>query len=183
METYPASLASHAHDAAPEAGAITPTHGGMVPGHEFDIPIVSPNAHHNTPPSPPSTSAAHTQPTPSTPQATNGTLLAPANTGATPRRAASATSSRPRPVSMPPPSYATSPDERTQRHPQDTPRTAQRTDGSSSNRARGSSRILGDYTLSKTLGAGSMGKVKLAHHNVTGEKVRPTRLCCEVGMC
>ena len=32
-------------------------------------------------------------------------------------------------------------------------------------------RILGDYTLSKTLGAGSMGKVKLAHHNVTGEKV------------
>lgn len=32
-------------------------------------------------------------------------------------------------------------------------------------------RVLGDYTLSKTLGAGSMGKVKLAHHNVTGEKV------------
>jgi serine/threonine protein kinase len=33
-------------------------------------------------------------------------------------------------------------------------------------------RILGDYTLSKTLGAGSMGKVKLATHNITGEKVR-----------
>ncbi|KAJ7641628.1 Pkinase-domain-containing protein, partial [Roridomyces roridus] len=31
-------------------------------------------------------------------------------------------------------------------------------------------RILGDYTLSKTLGAGSMGKVKLATHNGTGEK-------------
>jgi serine/threonine protein kinase len=30
---------------------------------------------------------------------------------------------------------------------------------------------LGDYTLSKTLGAGSMGKVKLATHNITGEKV------------
>ncbi|CAK5277862.1 unnamed protein product [Mycena citricolor] len=30
-------------------------------------------------------------------------------------------------------------------------------------------RILGDYTLSKTLGAGSMGKVKLATHNITGE--------------
>ncbi|OBZ73473.1 Protein kinase kin1 [Grifola frondosa] len=28
-----------------------------------------------------------------------------------------------------------------------------------------------DYTLSKVLGAGSMGKVKLAHHNVTGEKL------------
>jgi len=35
---------------------------------------------------------------------------------------------------------------------------------------RTSRRILGDYTLSKTLGAGSMGKVKLATHNVTGEK-------------
>ncbi|KAF8166602.1 kinase-like domain-containing protein, partial [Mycena galopus ATCC 62051] len=34
-----------------------------------------------------------------------------------------------------------------------------------------SNRILGDYTLSKTLGAGSMGKVKLATHNVTGEKL------------
>ncbi|KAJ7226993.1 Pkinase-domain-containing protein [Mycena pura] len=33
-----------------------------------------------------------------------------------------------------------------------------------------SNRVLGDYTLSKTLGAGSMGKVKLATHNVTGEE-------------
>ncbi|KAJ7689046.1 hypothetical protein B0H17DRAFT_1331972 [Mycena rosella] len=32
-------------------------------------------------------------------------------------------------------------------------------------------RVLGDYTLSKTLGAGSMGKVKLATHNITGEKL------------
>ncbi|KAJ7773667.1 hypothetical protein DFH07DRAFT_990242 [Mycena maculata] len=32
-------------------------------------------------------------------------------------------------------------------------------------------RILGEYTLSKTLGAGSMGKVKLATHNVSGEKL------------
>ncbi|KII84894.1 hypothetical protein PLICRDRAFT_45728 [Plicaturopsis crispa FD-325 SS-3] len=36
---------------------------------------------------------------------------------------------------------------------------------------RSTNRILGDYTLSKTLGAGSMGKVKLATHNVTGEKL------------
>jgi hypothetical protein len=43
---------------------------------------------------------------------------------------------------------------------------------SSTKPSRGSNRILGDYTLSKTLGAGSMGKVKLATHNVTGEKVR-----------
>ncbi|KAJ7472050.1 hypothetical protein FB451DRAFT_1090269, partial [Mycena latifolia] len=45
-----------------------------------------------------------------------------------------------------------------------------RTRPSSSN-AKRSNRILGDYTLSKTLGAGSMGKVKLATHNVTGEKL------------
>lgn len=32
-------------------------------------------------------------------------------------------------------------------------------------------RILGDYTLSKTLGKGNSGKVKLATHNITGEKV------------
>ncbi|CAK5284185.1 unnamed protein product [Mycena citricolor] len=36
-------------------------------------------------------------------------------------------------------------------------------------RSKRTNRILGDYTLSKTLGAGSMGKVKLATHNVTGE--------------
>ncbi|KII84880.1 hypothetical protein PLICRDRAFT_179208 [Plicaturopsis crispa FD-325 SS-3] len=36
---------------------------------------------------------------------------------------------------------------------------------------RTTSHILGNYTLSKTLGVGSMGKVKLATHNVTGEKV------------
>ena len=34
-----------------------------------------------------------------------------------------------------------------------------------------SSKLLGDYTLAKTLGAGSMGKVKLATHNLSGEKV------------
>jgi hypothetical protein len=46
---------------------------------------------------------------------------------------------------------------------------AKRRDGNT--KGRSSHKILGDYTLSKTLGAGSMGKVKLAVHNVTGEKV------------
>ncbi|KAI0299256.1 hypothetical protein BC826DRAFT_996262 [Russula brevipes] len=40
------------------------------------------------------------------------------------------------------------------------------------NKQRTANRILGDYTLSKILGVGTMGKVKLAHHNITGEKVR-----------
>ncbi|KAI9068945.1 Pkinase-domain-containing protein [Trametes sanguinea] len=46
-----------------------------------------------------------------------------------------------------------------------------RGEGGSSGKSRSGTRILGDYTLSKTLGAGSMGKVKLAHHNITGEKL------------
>lgn len=40
---------------------------------------------------------------------------------------------------------------------------------SSSSRSR---RVLGEWTMTKTLGAGSMGKVKLGVSNVTGEKVR-----------
>ncbi|CAG8612712.1 6644_t:CDS:2, partial [Scutellospora calospora] len=32
-------------------------------------------------------------------------------------------------------------------------------------------KVLGNYTLTKTLGAGSMGKVKLAIHSLTGEKL------------
>ncbi|KAI6021046.1 hypothetical protein EDC04DRAFT_2869899 [Pisolithus marmoratus] len=46
-----------------------------------------------------------------------------------------------------------------------------RSNNSTSNKpARGSTRVLGDYILTKTLGAGSMGKVKLAIHNVTEKK-------------
>ena len=56
-----------------------------------------------------------------------------------------------------------------QRHPQRAPRLEPPKQSTTN-------RILGDYILSKTLGAGSVGKVKLAHHNVTGEKVRMTLL-------
>lgn len=42
-----------------------------------------------------------------------------------------------------------------------------------------SRRVLGEWTMSKTLGAGSMGKVKLGISSITGEKVRPLpSLCC-----
>ena len=70
---------------------------------------------------------------------------------------------------MPPNSYATP-----ERDTRDDGR------GRESTKPRSTNRILGDYTLSKTLGAGSMGKVKLAHHNITGEKVSsriPRRVC------
>ena len=61
---------------------------------------------------------------------------------------------RPRPVSMPPTATA----DRDRQHRQ-------------TQKGRSATRVLGDYTLTKTLGAGSMGKVKLAIHNLTDEKV------------
>lgn len=43
---------------------------------------------------------------------------------------------------------------------------------SRSGSATRSRRVLGEWTMSKTLGAGSMGKVKLGVSSITGEKVR-----------
>ena len=37
--------------------------------------------------------------------------------------------------------------------------------------SRASNGVVGDYTLSKTLGVGSMGKVRLAKHGNSGERV------------
>ncbi|KAH9173166.1 hypothetical protein EDB89DRAFT_742828 [Lactarius sanguifluus] len=80
-------------------------------------------------------------------------------------------------MSLPPqafaPSHSGTSSDRTRQYveqPHATPtRHSQRTADPS--KPRTTNRILGDYTLSKTLGAGSMGKVKLAHHNMTGEKL------------
>ena len=86
---------------------------------------------------------------------------------------------RPRPMSLPPPTYTPSysgtSSERPRQHAEQPLATTQRHSqrGVETPKQRTTNRILGDYTLSKTLGAGSMGKVKLAHHNITGEKVCP----------
>ncbi|KAK6977871.1 Non-specific serine/threonine protein kinase [Favolaschia claudopus] len=66
--------------------------------------------------------------------------------------------SRSRPASMPP-------------QPADVQAASNDPSKSQTTPAKRTNRILGDYTLSKTLGAGSMGKVKLATHNITGEKL------------
>lgn len=82
-------------------------------------------------------------------------------------------SSRPRPASMPPQPYHPSPV-----LPPPEPATVRRSIddsrglGEPVQKTSRSSKMLGDYTLGKTLGQGSMGKVKLAQHNGTGEKVR-----------
>lgn len=86
-------------------------------------------------------------------------------------RPAESRPSRPRPVSMPPQSYHPTPvppEPATSRRSIEEPRQRQEQVVQKTSR---SSKVLGDYTLGKTLGQGSMGKVKLAQHNGTGEKV------------
>lgn len=153
MSTYPSGLTT-------TEGSITPSHGGMVAGPEYDVPITQKPITAQTP--------DRERRIPTMDRTERTERYAPSRS--------SSTAQKPRPVSMPPQAYAppTSTD-RDQRH--DDSRHG-RTEGSSTSKARSGTRILGDYTLSKTLGAGSMGKVKLAHHNITGEKVSDR--CCGV---
>ncbi|KAJ3980202.1 CAMK/CAMKL/Kin1 protein kinase [Lentinula detonsa] len=143
---YPKSLANQLNQF--EDGATTPSHGGIIPaGFEYDMPILQAQPGHQPQPQPRLT-----------------------------------TSTRPRPVSMPPQSFNASmaipspeSDDRASERDKDSrdrdrDRDRERRHASSSKTSR-SNRILGDYTLSKTLGAGSMGKVKLATHNMTGEQL------------
>jgi len=96
---------------------------------------------------------------------------------------------RARPMSLPPttysPSYSGTSSERPRQYVEQPLASAQRHSqrGLEPPKQRTTNRILGEYTLSKTLGAGSMGKVKLAHHNVTGEKVCPAVLLSALLLC
>lgn len=155
-----------------ESGTITPSHGGtVIAGHEYDLPIAQVQQ--------PSSSSNKTV-MPESPQTPRSAQLPPQRDQLQPLPTAiprsSGTSSRPRPVSMPPQSYnpaagvPPSTNGEKESSTQET-RPRQHREGSTSKSGRSSNRILGDYTLSKTLGAGSMGKVKLATHNITGEKV------------
>jgi hypothetical protein len=102
----------------------------------------------------------------------------PPITASTPAPIPRGTASKPRPMSLPPasfsPSYSGTSSERPRQYVEQPIASAQRHSqrGLEPPKQRTTNRILGEYTLSKTLGAGSMGKVKLAHHNTTGEKVR-----------
>lgn len=48
---------------------------------------------------------------------------------------------------------------------------------SSSSSSSKPKRVIGNYTLVNTLGSGSMGKVRLAVHNLTGDKVKQKNTC------
>ncbi|EJT98171.1 Pkinase-domain-containing protein [Dacryopinax primogenitus] len=157
--SYPSSLApSHpanlrVHDLGddspgPGNGDVTPSHGGSVPtGHEYDMPI-QPRAYFRDP-----SPLRHANDAP--PPVTNGA-------------ASFSRSTRARPLSMPP-----QPAPETRRYEEETPTRSARPSASANGegRSKSNARIIGDYTMTKTLGAGSMGKVKLATHNVTGEKL------------
>lgn len=89
------------------------------------------------------------------------------------RRTARSSHSRPRPMSMPP---VANPDGSVAQQTQEQGHHAHdaRTHSTATTRRGGSRatvRVIGNYSLGKTLGAGSMGKVKLAYHNQTGEKL------------
>lgn len=167
MATYGSAVIPHLNQVPEdiEAGQLTPLHGGVIGGHEFDLQTAQ--------------MASSTQPPP------------PSNAFTSPAPRPTFLSNKPRPVSMPPQSYAaalpasttatgsattTSSDTKERSRMPSNNDTAQprrqHRDSSSGTKQTRSNRILGDYTLSKTLGAGSMGKVKLATHNITGEKVR-----------
>ncbi|EPQ53024.1 Pkinase-domain-containing protein [Gloeophyllum trabeum ATCC 11539] len=164
---YPTGLAaqtspstySHSDDAEPESGLITPSHGGtVVAGDEYDLPIDKPST--PTPDIRPDTT------TTTTAAEMSATTQTQQQQSYTPR--SREPSSKPRPVSMPPQAYTPPTQPERERGTMEDGSKHRSRDGSS--KQRSSNRVLGDYTLSKTLGAGSMGKVKLAHHNITGEK-------------
>jgi serine/threonine protein kinase KIN1/2 len=163
MSTYPTSLAPQLNQVPEdvETGHITPSHGGtVIAGHEFDMTISQPTSQTQPHPPPPSPSPA-------------------------PIPRASSSSHRPRPVSMPPTAFSQAAPASEPASVSGTSSSRDRTAEESTHRRRRddnarpsrSNRVLGDYTLSKTLGAGSMGKVKLAVHNISGEKV------CQVDIC
>ena len=143
------------------AGQMTPS---LIPGHEFDMPISQSNYPEIVHPSLSTRTDTHNL---------------SQTTGPT------ASFHHPRPLSMPPQPYTSSSpaaagnsavtdasDSKDRSYDENSQRRRHRDEHASSSKPSRSNRILGDYTLSKTLGAGSMGKVKLATHNISGEKVR-----------
>jgi hypothetical protein len=166
---------------------LTPSHGGTVTtGYEYDLipkpAVTSDDDDDGFVRIPPTTfrTSTTTTTTTITPQLRTPTSLAPSRSPSPSR------SSTPRPLSMPPQAYVQQPTTTSAMpaapaaHHQDHSRESRQPpdnyqNGSRSHRehrsGRSSTRIIGNYTMTKTLGAGSMGKVKLATHNNTGEKV------------
>ncbi|QRW23120.1 kinase-like protein [Rhizoctonia solani] len=130
---------------AEDGGATTPSHGGTVnAGHEYDMAI-----------SPAQEAAV--------------AVAAPAATPRTRSVNPAAIAAR-RPVSMPPQTSAQAAAIQ-ERMSVDENREREKESKRAKSQEKSRGRVLGDYVLTKTLGAGSMGKVKLAVHTPTGQKL------------
>ncbi|KAG9122939.1 serine/threonine-protein kinase KIN2 [Ceratobasidium sp. 392] len=175
---FPRGLHAHGLSTVAEDSPATPSHGGTVTaGHEYDMTVhptqEKPVAQAPTPPDTP-------LPNLSAPTQETAPTASPSKLGV-PRAINPAAIAARRPVSMPPqssnsPAVAAvageriSVDENRERENSARRERSERRDKASGEKSsRG--RVLGDYVLTKTLGAGSMGKVKLAVHTPTGQKL------------
>ena len=141
-DEFPRGLHNQALSTVAEDGQATPSHGGTVTaGHEYEMHIEKPKDKLPTPAEAPA----------ARPRAVNPAAIAAR-----------------RPVSMPPQSSAQAA-ALAERMSVDENREREKEKRKPAEKSRG--RVLGDYVLTKTLGAGSMGKVKLAVHTPTGQKL------------
>ncbi|CAE6412490.1 unnamed protein product [Rhizoctonia solani] len=126
---------------AEDGGAATPSHGGTVTAGHEYDMAISPPAQE-----------------------------APASPTPRPRPVNAAAIAARRPVSMPP-QTSTQAAAIQERMSVDENREREKEQRKAKSQEKSRGRILGDYVLTKTLGAGSMGKVKLAVHTPTGQKL------------
>ena len=140
MTTFPTSLTPQLNAAA--RVSVSSLHGGMIVGHDLAIlqPIPQPTSSHHT-------SSPSVQAVPRAPAASSSKLRLLSHSPANGAGSGTATSSS--------------------EGSDSTRRSATKTTLS---RRQRRDWVVGDYILTKTLGA-SMGNIKLATHTVTGEKV------------
>lgn len=162
---HPADLISTEHPDPHESPLSSPTPEPDSAAERRVAEQIQTNA--NSSDVPPSSTPTPTPPTLS-PEQTNGVVHVPpafeAAQPAAPDAIPSTSQTEPVPTPINAPSDAPAPVRTpSQQHQQKKERDPQRT-----------RKQLGEYTLTKTLGAGSMGKVKLGVSTVTGEKVALT---------
>ncbi|KAG9083342.1 serine/threonine-protein kinase KIN2 [Ceratobasidium sp. 370] len=179
---FPRGLHAHGLTTVSEDIPATPSHGGTVTaGHEYDMAIQPPAEKPVAqPPTPPDTPLPNLNAPAQAPAVDTAPAPSPSKLGV-PRVINPAAIAARRPVSMPPQSSNSpamaivggermSVDENRERENSARRERSERRDKASGEKSsRG--RVLGDYVLTKTLGAGSMGKVKLAVHTPTGQKL------------
>jgi len=170
---YPTALATDLNQTSGDSsgGTSTPSHGGTVlGGHEFDLPIAQQQL---SPPGSNNTSMAATPQPPRTAQPSDESDQLQPLPAAIPR---SGTINKPRPVSMPPQTSAPGvpPAAASSNGTSDRERSIDEAKRPTPKSGRSSNRILGEYTLSKTLNEneGDGGDNGITFYNRSLEKGR-----------